>query len=251
MTRHERVRYEMLLRIRDFGTAHRELFPESLSGQRAFADVGRAIEQIEAHSTARLTAGRESRRSKAARRAAMLDRMRAIARTSKGVRTAAGTALALPMPVRKADVAVLTAARSFLSEAEAHHDQFISLGLPPTCSSELREAADAFDAALADRRAGRSTTAAAQAGIRAALTLGAKAARTLDIVVVNTVGHDPVLIAAWRRDRTIVEGKGQGGATPGSGDAAPAIVATMPAAEASDDAPAQAHTTDDPLRRVS
>ena len=33
MSRRERVRYEMLLRIRDFGLAHGELFTKSLSGQ--------------------------------------------------------------------------------------------------------------------------------------------------------------------------------------------------------------------------
>jgi len=51
MTRKDRVRYEMLLRIRDFGKAHHELFPESKSGHQAFGIVARAIEQVDGHTS--------------------------------------------------------------------------------------------------------------------------------------------------------------------------------------------------------
>jgi len=199
----------MLLRVRDYGKAHQEHFPESTAGEKAFATVARVIDEIDAHATEKLSAPRESQRTKAARRQIILDRMQMIARTSKGVRTAAGAALNLPMPARKSDVAVLAAARSFLKDAEPLQDQFVSLGLPSTCLTELREATEAFDAALSERRTGRSGVAGASAGIKAALTEGIDAARTLDIVVQNTVGNDPVLLASWERDRRIVGWRGK------------------------------------------
>jgi hypothetical protein len=222
----------MLLRVRDYGTAHRELFPESSSGREAFDTVAHAIEQIDAHATAALSAARESQKTTTARRRVILERMQSIARTSRGVRTTAGTRLKLPMPTHTSDVAVITAARSFLNQAEPLHDQFVALGLSPTCLTELREAADAFDAAMADRRAGRAGVAAIQAGIKAALAQGCDAARTLDIAVVNTVGQDPVLLAAWQRDRRVVEGIGRGGSSqhPAPAPAADAAADGAPAA---------------------
>jgi hypothetical protein len=168
-------------------------------------------------------------------------------------------ALTLPMPARKSDVAVITAARSFLKEAEALQDQFVSLGLPPTCLTELREATDAFAAALAERRAGRSGVAGASAGITAAIAEGVEAARTLDIVVLNTIGNDPVLLATWQRDRRVVAWRGKGGAEESgnrtigeSGDREtpkPGDVSSPQTATAAGETTSAA--TDEPLRRAS
>ena len=48
MTRMERTRYEMLLRVRDFGRRYQSRFPESSDGAQAFATVARAVAEIEA-----------------------------------------------------------------------------------------------------------------------------------------------------------------------------------------------------------
>jgi hypothetical protein len=48
---------------------------------------------------------------------------------------------------------------------------------------------------------------AARAAIDAALDAGFDALHTLDVVVTNTLKDDPVLTAAWRRARAIVEGR--------------------------------------------
>lgn len=206
MTRRERVRYEMLLRVRDFGKAHHDLFPESLSGHQALAAVTRAIDEIDAHTTARLTALRKTRRDQAARRAVIIDRMLTIARTSKRVVVPSGVTMGLHMPKQTSDVAVIAAARTFLAQAEAHHDQFVSLGLPATCLADLRGALEAFEGAMTDRRLGRAGVALAKAGVKAALAAGADAARTLDVVVRNASANDPAVIAAWERDLRLVEG---------------------------------------------
>jgi hypothetical protein len=213
MTRIQRVRYEALLRVRDFGAAHQDRFPSSSGGTEAFATVAGAVAQIEQHAAAKLVAVREGRRDRIARRKLIKNRMAIIARTSRGVTLPSGAALTLRMPTRRSDVAIVTSARAFLQEAEAHRDQLVRLGLPSTCLSELRAEAEAFDEALKDGRAGRSAVAAAQAGITAAFNDGLAAARLLDIVVPNTIGDDAVALAAWRRDRKVIEGKGRGRST--------------------------------------
>jgi hypothetical protein len=247
----ERTRYEMLLRVRDFGGRYQSRFPESSDGAQTFATVARAVAEIEAHATNKVVMIREAQRSKAERRKTMLQRMQTIARTSRGIRTTLGTPLRLTMPDRTSDVAVVRGARAFLQEGDPYQDQMIRLGLPASYFAELRDAADAFDAALTERRAGRSGIAGAQAGIKAALRQGTDAAHTLDIIVANTLGDDPIVMAAWERDRRLVDGRAKPHA-----DASEAPPAEHPQADAPPaDAPAEAETPaaqpDEPLRRAS
>ena len=208
MTKRERVRYEALLRVRDFGNAHADLFPESSLGGQAFAKVTQATAQIDAHVVAKPLAAADGQHSKAVARAAVTEAMQAIANTARGlVETAPKRDRKLRMPKRTADVAVLQAGRRFVGEAEAVRDQLLALGLPPAWLTKLREATDDLEAAMQKRRSGREAVSAAQKGIAAALTLASSALRTLDIVVPNTIAHDPVLVGAWERDRRVVEGR--------------------------------------------
>jgi hypothetical protein len=220
----------MLLRVRDFGKAHQELFPESLSGQKALAAVTRAIEEIETLTTERLIAARQTQRDQAARRGVIVDRMRTIARTSTRVMGPSGATMRLRMPRQVSDVTIVAEARMYLALAEEHHDQFVSLGLPDGCLTDLREALDAFEGAMADRRLGRAGVARAQTGIRAALAMGSDAAHTLDLVVRNAAGHDAGLIAAWERDLRIVGWKRR--LDPGTVPVAPAAAAPDSASSA-------------------
>ena len=204
MTRSELSRYEMLLRSRDFGLAHKERFPESSPGARQFADLARILADIEAHVTQKIVAVRETRRAKKDRRTLILDRMKAIIRTSRGIRSETGAPLGLRMPARTSDIAILAAARGFLEEVEPYQEQMVGLGLPAEYFGDLRQTAEAFADAMAKRRAGRSTVAGSQAGIKALLAAGSNVARTLDIIVANTLGGDAVAMAAWARDRKLI-----------------------------------------------
>jgi hypothetical protein len=233
MTRTIRVRYETLLRVRDFGTAHRALFPESSPAGQAFAAVAQAAAEIDQHATAKILVVKEGREATAATRRVILKRMAAVARTARGLRkTEARSGQKLLMPGRTSDVALIATANAFLQEAEPNAEQLRLLGLPATCLTELREALTAFTEALGERRAGRRRTAGATTGIDAALTRGFEALRTLDIIVPNTVENDPVISAQWERDRRVVGGTKK--ATPVTTE-----IATP------------AETTVEPVRRVS
>lgn len=186
MTKNQRVRFEMFLRVRDFGQAHRELFPESSTGGQAFAKVGDAAARIDAFATSKLLVVTDGHEELAVARAAVLDRMRIVARTARGTRRSRSAAgRRFRMPSRTSYVALLAAARSFISEAGECRAELDELGLPATCLPELRQAIDDLEAAFAD---------------------GTHAIRTLDIVVPNTVGNDAVLVAKWNRDRRVITG---------------------------------------------
>jgi hypothetical protein len=222
MTRKERVRYEMLQRVRDFGAAHRDLFPEASAAGEAFTVITRAVADIETDLDRKRVVSANGRRAMAVMRDAILTHMRVVARTARGMKAASAVHLTLRLPDRRSDAHVLSGARTFILQAEANQTELVRLGLPTTCLSELREATDALAHALTERHLGRSGTAAAQAGISAAIAAGSAAARTLDILVPNAVEHDPELFAAWRRDRRVVEGTSKRTSQPTPEVAAPA-----------------------------
>ena len=47
MTRQQRFKYEMFVRVRDFGAAHAALFPEASKGGQAFARVLAAVAALD------------------------------------------------------------------------------------------------------------------------------------------------------------------------------------------------------------
>ena len=212
MTKSERVRYEMLLRVRDFGNEHHELFPELSAGGQAFAQVAQATARIGAHATRKPLTAADGREAIVASRALLLERLRLVVRTARGIRKAEGVnANPLRMTRRVSDDVRIQTARRFLDVAEERRDdglvrdQLVRLGLPVTCLAELRQAADDLEAALSARRGGRRGVASAQAGIASALADGLAAVHTLDIVVPNAVESNPEVFAAWKRDRRVVE----------------------------------------------
>ena len=80
----ERRRYEMLVRVRDFGDAHSDLFPETSLARRTFAAVAEAVQQLNAHAVAKMSSGR-STPTKALARAMLLDRLAAISLTARAI----------------------------------------------------------------------------------------------------------------------------------------------------------------------
>ena len=68
MTSMETKRYEMLDRVREFGDAHADLFPESSRAREQFAAVGAAVKELSAYAVKKMSAAHEGSRQKAAAR---------------------------------------------------------------------------------------------------------------------------------------------------------------------------------------
>jgi hypothetical protein len=65
MSRYDTLRYEMFLRVSEFGKSHRQQFPESSPAGQAFAAVEAAAAKFDTHVSARRLAGEDSRKVKA------------------------------------------------------------------------------------------------------------------------------------------------------------------------------------------
>jgi hypothetical protein len=208
MTRKDRVRYEQLLRVRDFGNEYHEQFPGSSSGGAAFAKVAEAIAAIEENSTMRLMKAKDGRDEMRLARAVILEQTRVIVRTARGIRKVEGQAgRKIVMPAtRVSDVSLLARARGIADEAEVKQVELFDLGLPASTIPTLRTAIRDLEQALQSRRSGRAKVALAKEAIDTAFATAAEALRTLDIVVPNAIEHDAPVFAEWQRQRRMVGG---------------------------------------------
>lgn len=111
MNARETRQYEMLMRVRDFGTTYRHLFGPGAAGD-AFADVAGAIENLAATDLATITASAAARAErKTAARAALSDLLLKISQTAKVLRTRGRMAVDFKLPSRRADQVLLATAR--------------------------------------------------------------------------------------------------------------------------------------------
>lgn len=204
MSKFERVRYELLVRLRDFANAHRALFPESSTAGKAFALVAEAAARIETNAIAKPVATEGGRTTKVAAEAAVRLAMARIARTARGLaQPPLGGRYLLAMPRTRAQVGVLQAARRFVSVGGTVKDELVLLGLEPNALDALAAAADRYEAALRDRRANVTRALSTQQDIEAAFATAFEALRQLDVVVPNLLEHEPAVRVEWHAIRRL------------------------------------------------
>ena len=210
MIKTQRLRYEMFVRVRNFGTSNREVFPEaSVAGQR-FGQVAAVVANITAQLVRRADARAETRKVKDTTRVAVLNHLRAIAST--GRRAAGGETVPHPfrMPSRRSTTAVITTARLFMEEADARKEQFVALGMPATFLADFQKAVEDLERAVEVQQDSRAARKKAQAAIETDLARGYNVIRDLDVTVANALRDDPVRLGQWQGARR-VEGASSAG----------------------------------------
>ncbi len=199
-------RYEMLVRVRDFGTAYGHLFPQSSVGRQKFDEVNKAIEEVEAHALTRMTeSAPATANQKAKARKALGDGLLAISQTATVLaREVPALDGRFEMPRITSDQATLIAGRKFARDVEPFKSHFIAHGMATTFVADFEALVDGFERALRARGMGRDERVAASAGIKTAIASGVDAVRALDVIVSNYLHQDQTISAVWGRDRRIV-----------------------------------------------
>jgi hypothetical protein len=197
----------MLVKVRAFAAANREFFPEASVAGKAFAAVDEAATAIETLLTQKGIVVAEARKVKKATRNAIVSGMKAIAQTAKAFGASGAGINKFQMPAKNSAVVLLGAARAFVRDADEAKEKFVQLGMAPTFVSDLKTQVNRMAEAMDGQVAGRSDEVLAQAGIKAAIDKGLGALRTLDVVVANTLEHDPARLAAWRGARKVEGGR--------------------------------------------
>ena len=200
-------RYEMLVRVSDFGAAHADIFPaESLGGQM-FAATKAAARSLGEHAAAQMSsrgAAEEALRAKVAARTRLVTALNVIRRTSRALALdTPGLDSKFGHPGNQGEQALLATARGFSKDAHTVATGLLAHGLPATFLDDLDTAILAFEAAIRDHDTSQATLAAARAGINAALEAGLTAVQRLDAIVPNLLRDDPSTYASWERARHV------------------------------------------------
>ena len=233
MTSKERRRYEMLVRVDDFGDSHQGLFPESTPGRKLFVEIADAVGELGQHAVSKMAAHGAARDGGGARveaRAALRERLDAIVRTARMLADShPDLANTFRLPETETDQALLTAARLVAREAGAHAAEFVAQALPETFLADFSGALETLEQELHDRDAGRGEHLAARVSLDAALASGWAAVRKLDVLVANRLHDDPVTMAVWKRGRRVdYTTRARRAATaPADAASAPAIAPTQ------------------------
>jgi hypothetical protein len=208
MTTGEIRKYQMLVRVRDFGDAHRDLFPARSVTGKLFAAVAAAADALQQHQTTEL-AGRGGEQdgalSKAAARTALRRQVQAIAKTAQAAE-APGLTGKFRASLACSDERLLAQARMFLIEAKPLEEAFVAHDLPPDFLKSLRAAIDAFEQAMRERASGRDQRIAARASIDGVMEEGLRAVRRLSGLVPNKL-EDRAIVALWNAARRVVYGR--------------------------------------------
>ncbi len=239
MTRQQRFKYEMFVRVRDFGVAHAALFPHATKGGQAFAQVLAAVAAVDEQQKAHLFGLAEARRIKAATRDAVFDYMKTIAAAARRITQQDRAESLFVLPRKRRIGTELASARAFIMAASPRQVEFEAFGLPATFIADFTALVNQLQQAADVRLSSRTARRKAQAGIVAALAGGHDAARDLDVIVaIATRQQDPSTFAAWTAARQIEGQRDRGGkASAPAAAPEPAPEPVMPAPPASPASP--------------
>src|SRR5262245_2774701 len=78
-------RYEMLVRVRDFGEAHQDLFPESSRAREQFAIVAATVSDLGQYAVTRMSAQQAGGMPRVAAREVLIERLEAMSLTARAM----------------------------------------------------------------------------------------------------------------------------------------------------------------------
>src|SRR5215472_11497712 len=122
-------RYEMLVRVKEFGVAHADLFPTASVGAGLFEEVATAVDKVTqcGVTQSHRTVASNPSSDKAATRDALHASMVKIRRTAIAMkRSTPGLDGKFVLPRSHSDQRLLLAARGFLQDATPLRDQFVA-----------------------------------------------------------------------------------------------------------------------------
>lgn len=222
----ETRRYEMFVRVRDFGTTHAASFPATTLGGEQYAVVGAAVEDLTraaASQSSGVGSAQHATASRSVARAGLHEDLQAITQTARAMALDdPGLENKFRMPRSGSDSSLLTAARAFALDAVPLKADFIKHELPVTFLADLQTAINDFEHAVGSQNANRETHVSATVSIDSTIERGMNAVRRLDAIVRNKFRDDPATLAAWesarhveRATRTVRHSKDEG-PTPAS-----------------------------------
>lgn len=147
MDTRERNRYDMLIRIKQFGQENAADFPPASAGRKNFATIGTVIDNLREHAAAQTSsAGQNTTARKAALRDSIRLKMKAIARTARALAIDNPNLSRLfRIPDGDNDQKLIAAAREFAGESANFKTDLVGFGLQTDFIESLTRAITEFE----------------------------------------------------------------------------------------------------------
>jgi hypothetical protein len=197
----DRRRYEMFLRVREFGAAHTAQFPPATLGNELLARLNTIVTELDSHTSAQSSGKRAAQQgagSKASARAELREDLERISRTARAMAlTMPGLEDKFRAPRSISDQALLAVARSFAADALPLKPEFTRRGLPANFLDDLEADISDFETSINEKIQGTEKQVTATAAIDDAIERGLNTVRELDAIIRNTFADDAATLAAW------------------------------------------------------
>lgn len=201
MNHHERRRYDMFIRVAQFGADNTADFPGGSIGATQFAEVTAVIDRLQellGEQSEGFSDARFEYQNKDTARENLREEISDINRTARSmVYAIPGIDEMFRMPRNATDANLLGTARAFQENSSEYAAQFVEFGLPMTFRQELQDAINDFENSLGTPGTAIDEQVAATAEISAVVKRGMQAVRILDGVVRNKYRNDVGKLAAW------------------------------------------------------
>jgi len=192
---------QMFVRVRDFGTARRDVFPAASSAGKLFAAVAAAADALEQQLSSNpggRGTPREGTTSKAIARQALRRRLSSIATLARALALdTPGIADKFKIPLNCGDARLLVVARSFATNSRPLAKLFIAHDMPSNFLTALTEEIDAMAEAMAQGRLGREKARTMRGDIDATIDKGVRAVVKLNAVIRSKLQDDQAALASW------------------------------------------------------
>jgi hypothetical protein len=196
-------RFEMLKRVKDFGTAHASAFADGSLGKELFETVAQIVNEVESQGATHLSglgAAQPSTASKSATREDLREMLQAINRTARVLAfDTPGLDNKFRFPRGLNDQTLLTAARAFAADATPLKDQFVRHEMTADFIEKLNQTINAFEQATTQKNTAVGLHRTTKMALDDNLGRGSQAVRQLDVVIRNKFNGDPVTLAEWTR----------------------------------------------------
>lgn len=201
MDDNERRRYEMFIRVREFGATRAAEFPATTLAGELFINLSTVIAELDAHASnqaSQRSGTRESSTGKSAARDELRRDLEAIARTARVMALSTpGLEDKFRAPRSISDQALLALARAFAADALPLKAEFIRRGMPDDFLDDLAADIEGFEQFISQKIQRRSAQVAATAAIDGAVERGINIVRELDAIMRNKYADDQATLAAW------------------------------------------------------
>lgn len=197
----ENKRYQMFVRVKNFGISVVGDFAPTSVGGRLFALVEAIANEIESHTSSQVSGfgtARQETVSRAQARADLRDTLEGINRTARAMAdTVPGLDNKFRLPRNSNDQELLATARSFAMDVVPFSAQFVAHELPDDFIGDLDSDIAALENAIDRQSNAVGDHIAARAALDDAIGRGVDAVRKLGAIVKNKYGERPAVLAEW------------------------------------------------------